>query len=599
MISCLKKLWPKEWPSENKWKRFPEVLNKTDKLIFVAIIMVATFCFGYICFSFYISQTSVSPVHGGVYREGFVGSYRWLVLNPIYSSRSDTERDIIEILYSGLMGYDKNGNIVPELATYTEEDGRIFTVTLKDDLYWSDGEKITSEDIVFTIQTIQDPTFGSTLYQQWMGVQTEKISDTKVRFKLDSPSSIFLENLTLKIIPEHIWSNIPAKEFSFSIYNMEVVGSGPYKYNNTVNNNSGEIETIHLEKNPYYFKSAAYINNISLLFFPTKEELLSAKDNGLIDGFSNGINYEEQNFTTYEFTLPRYFAVIFNTNDTAILNDVTVRKALNYATNKEELLNRIVGGKGEIVNSPFLIDTDNPYPYHPEKARELLEEAGFKDGHKNVEEEVIFLFEKDIRDQAQGENVRALQRCFISLTEEYPQLYPNGEVTGFFGEETKQAVTRFQEIYREDILDPWGFDSGTGIVSTTTRAKLNELCSTTPSEIIPLKINIHTVNQEIMISVAKELQRQWSEFGIDVHVIEEDVHTLERDIIKTREYQSILFGTAFTSIINPLPLWHSSKIEDSGLNLSGYSSDDADKLIENIIKDSERKIALRAKSRNN
>ncbi len=594
MYKRLKSFWPKEWPTDGKWKRFTEVLSPKEKVVFFGLIAIAVFSLFYACSSFYFSRTEMSPAYGGIYREGVIGSYAWLAPNPIYLSRSDAERDISELIFSGLISYNEKGEVTPLLISeYSVKDNRVFDIRLKEDIYWSDGERITADDVIFTVETIQDPAFKSTLRQLWVGVGTEKLSDLEVRFILDSPSSIFIENLTLKIIPRHIWKDIPSREFPLSIH-ISPVGSGPYRQRDIRETSAGEIKSVLFERNPHYFGKTPYIDNIMMIFFESEEALLRAKVKGEIDGFAlSNIppkKLEENNrFVRYNFILPRYFSLVFNTKSSGLAGDLEIRKALNYATDKERLIENILSGEAEVVNSPFLLDFyeiengDNPYPYHPEKAKELFLKAGFYEGVKTVREESVFLFKEDMKEGAQGEAVRMMQRCFIELTEEHSLLYPEGEITGFFDAKLKEAVIHFQEIHSEDILQPWGFEKGTGTVSTTTRKKLDELCSVMPKETMNLEIEIVTVNQPTLTAIANELSKQWEVLGVQTNIIEKDIQSFERDVIRQRDYESMLFGTALTATPNPLPLWHSSKTEDFGLNLSGYENKEADELMEKIM----------------
>ncbi len=565
------------------------MLNLKEKIVFFLLLLFFISSFSYVAFLLYTEHTTKLPAQGGVYKEGLLKTSEWLVLNPLYTSRSDAERDIMEVLYSGMMRYNKEGDIVPELIDdYEIKENRIFDIRLKEDLFWSDGERITAEDVVFTVKSIQDPTFKSTLQESWAGVSVEKMSKLEVRFMLDSSSSVFMENLTLKIIPKHVWSSVSTQDFIFSNYNIEVVGSGPYKYKEKKENSSGEVTSLVLQRNPYYFKKPPYIDEVHFNFYGNRESILEAKRKKEIDGFA--VSGEEYPFHRYDFSLPRYFAVMFNMESEGAVSDLKVRQALNYATDKEEIIKKVING--EAVHSPLLLHlygkekTENPYPYHREKAKELLKEAGFEDGMKVMEEKTVHVFSKDMKEGDQGEEVRALQRCLIS-----EEIY-TGEVTGYFDTETEEAVKAFQERYSEEILDPWGFQSGTGSVSTTTREKLNELCSKTPETVVPLEIELVTVNQPVMKSIAEEIRRQWRAVGVDVKIIEEEIHLLEREVIRPRNYDSLLFGTAMKGKINPLPLWHSSKTEDPGLNLSGYSNPEADTIMEKIISGTHEKEDL-------
>ena len=126
----------------------------------------------------------MAPAFGGVYREGLVGQPRFI--NPIYLSTQDVDRDLVEVLFSGLMKYNEKGELVEDLAASFEikEDGKVFEVLLRDNIFWHDGEPLTSGDVIFTIDLIQDPQYQSPLRIKWFGVRTEKISEKGIRFRL-------------------------------------------------------------------------------------------------------------------------------------------------------------------------------------------------------------------------------------------------------------------------------------------------------------------------------------------------------------------------------------------------------------------------------
>ena len=603
MSNFLTGFWPRKWPSKKQWKRTLEVLNKREKAVLLFLVFLALGSLCYALSSFYYSKTKVTPTFGGTYREGVVQSNRWLTINPLYASQSDVERDIIEVVFDGLMRYDRNGKLVPGLAKeYSTEDQRVFDVTLREDIYWSDGEEITAEDVVFTVNTILSPDFQSTLRQQWTGVDVEKISENEVRFTLDNASAVFPENLTLKIIPKHIFSDYSPRDFRYSIHNMKPVGSGPYRFEDIREDSEGNIRSLNLERNPHYFRSTPFINKVVFYFFETEDDLLKARKRGEIDGFSLSDSTakefsaaETKDFRKYELTLPRYFSLLFNLRREGIFQEKEVRKALRYATDKDALIEEVLKGKGDSVTSPFLpefygFDTlETKHVYDPEKAKELLVDAGFENGKKEIEDP--FQFTKDLKEESQGEEVRNLQRCFIYLQEEDDNLYPEKTVTGFFDEETKTAVNYFQEKYKEEILDPHGFGSGTGMVAGSTREKLNELCEDLFDETVALEISITTLSDPMLSETAGVLKSQWEELGIKVNIEKKSISELREKVIRLRDFDTLLFGTVLTGHLNPLPLWHSSKIDDPGLNLSGYENDKADELLETIIeKDEEEKI---------
>jgi len=171
--------------------------------------------------------------------------------------------------------------------------------------------------------------------------------------------------------------------------------------------------------------------------------------------------------------------------------------------------------------------------------------------------------------------VQELQKCL------------QGEVTGSFGEKTKQLVIDFQEKYAEDILKPAGLEKGNGVVGPSTRKKLNEICFGNPEETIELRFSLVTVDQEELIKTAQILKEQWQKIGIEAQIQSYPLFELEQDYIKPRAYDALLFGEVLGATPDPFPFWHSSQAADPGLNLSLYQNKNADALLEENRKSSQ------------
>jgi ABC-type transport system substrate-binding protein len=212
-----------------------------------------------------------------------------------------------------------------------------------------------------------------------------------------------------------------------------------------------------------------------------------------------------------------------------------------------------------------------------------------------VKKEPTFQFKSNLSTGSQGSEVKELQKCLAKD----PEVYPEGDVTGYFGSKTKEAVTKFQEKYKEDVLDPYGLSQGTGAVRQSTRAKLNEICFPSTEETFTLYLSLVTVydepDQTILKEVANLLREQWKALGIELEIQTFDTETLIKDFIKPRSYEMLLFGELLESLPDPFPFWHSSQKQDPGLNLSGYSNTECDKLLEEArqtLNEEERKMAL-------
>ena len=573
-------------PSKNQWKQFFGTLNKKERMFFSVFSVLFFGSLTFLLNGFYLNNTKVVPSSGGTYIEGLVGFPRFI--NPIYADTSDIDKALTELIFSGLMKYDKDGEIVTDFAESYKilESGKIYEFTLQEDLVWQNSIPLTVDDIVFTVETIQNPEIKSALRSVWLGISTEKVSDLTIRFTLKNESSVFLENCTLKIIPKHIWEKVPTASFALSSKNLEPIGSGPYKLEKISQSIDGTITSINLGKNHNY-NGSTYISNLSFKFFQTEEELIGAYNSKKIDGFSLSTGEFPGNGNIINFSLPRYFAVFLNLEKGSIFESKNVRLALNYGTDKEAILNNFFYEKGEMVNSPILPNLygfEGPsviYEYNTEKANELLDAEGFliKEGgfrEKEQKEALDFSFQSTLSVGSESNEVAELQRCLAKD----PDLYPNGTVSGYFGPKTKEAVIKFQEKYSEDVLAPFGLTEGTGTVRGKTRDKLNEICFQTKEETVSLAFSLFTVDQPILVQIAEELKAQWEQLGFSVTIQTLNTATLERDVLRERSFDSLLFGEMLSAIPDPFPFWHSTQNGEMGLNLVNYDNKDADILLE-------------------
>lgn len=581
-----------KWPSKNQWRQFLKVLTKKEKILFFFFCAISLVSFIFLLINFYFKNTEIKPAPGGIFVEGLIGFPRFI--NPIYAPLNDVDQDLTELLFSGLMKYNEKGEIVPALANcQIQEEEKIYECLLKENIFWHDGKRLTTDDVIFTIKIIQDPEYKSPLRINWLGVEVEKISDLEIRFKLRNPYPPFLEYLTLKILPKHIWEQISAQNFPLSEQNLKPIGSGPYQFKELKRSELGKPISLTLVFNPNYYGKTPNLSQITFKFFEKEEDLILAFKTKEIQGFSvlDPKNYQilKEYCCSLHFFMPRYFAVFFNPEKSKVLAEKEVRQALNYGTNKKEILEKIFENQGKIVDSPILPEIfgfskpNEIYPFDLKKAKEILDKAGFKENEtgvriKTIKKEVEFQFQSDLKLGSRGKEVEELQKCLAKD----PEIYPGGEITGFFGNQTKEAVIKFQEKYKEEILEPWEFKKGTGIVSKTSREKLNEVCFEKPIETLPFSFSLTTAEQPFLVEMANLLKEQWRVLGAEVNIQTFDPLTseLEMEIIKPRNYEAILFGQVLGLILDPYPFWHSSQKRDPGLNLALYESKTADKLLE-------------------
>lgn len=387
----IKKLFNK-FPSLHQWQKLPGVLNKKERyfLIGLVVLLLVSF-FGWIVV-YKIKTTVVAPAHGGSFSEGIIGNPQYI--NPVLSQANDADRDVTELIFSGLMKYNSRGELVPDLAEKYNIDanGKIYEFSLRKDILWHDKEPFTANDIIFTINRIQNPDFRSPLRTNWIGVETEKIDDYTVRFKLKTPYAPFLANTTVGIIAEHIWGKITPANFSLAPENLEPVGTGPYELNKIKQDKDGFVTYIELRAfGDYDSGRRPFIDKIYLHFYPNEESAIKAYNRGTIGNLNllsvqgKSLLKGENRSNIEQLILPRYFAVFFNQSKSKALADKTVRIALNYATNKKQLIDLVLDDEGEIVDSPIPkgvfghTDETKIYDWATEHANNLLDTAGWKD----------------------------------------------------------------------------------------------------------------------------------------------------------------------------------------------------------------------------
>lgn len=354
-----------------------------ERWAFVILAVLAALSFIILYWSFYRANTILVPAPGGTYIEGSVGSLQ--PLNPWFAVTNDVNHDINSLVFSGLLRYNpQTRRIEDDLATLSaSNDGRTYTVRLKDNLYWHDSTKsrphtVTADDVLFTYKTIQDPEFpNSLLRQNFRGVSIEKIDDRTVRFHLDVPYSFFPSNLTLGLLPKHSFAGIPVKLLDQTLdFGFHPIGAGPYQLKSIVET---ELSTeVTLERFPRELTPLYRIDRIVFRIFSDYSTLLSDLRNldgiRLVPHTEKGLPAIPNRFTAHNYNLPQYTALFFNI-DRKVLHDQNLRLGLQLGTNKQDVVDAI--GESTIVDTPLLELASSDWRYHfdPDAAQGALFES--------------------------------------------------------------------------------------------------------------------------------------------------------------------------------------------------------------------------------
>lgn len=297
-----------------------------------AVLLVSAILYGG-----YLIQTKTVeiPAHGGTWKEGIVGQP--VFINPVISG-NEADQDISVLLFDNIEGLSE--------SIKTDALSKKWSVRLKEGLKWSDDEKITSDDVIFTFDTIINPESRSPFAANFDGATVSRISELEVEFSIPS-SYIFFEHTLreLRVIPKHIFGNIPPANFGLSSYAREPIGSGPYKFKSFKKEKNGFISEYVVTVNKNYSGDLPYIKDIVFKFYSDESRLIKAFGNGDIDGFpmSDPANISEISVRHDINPLPadRYYAVFLNPGLVSSFRDIETRSVLSKLAPREEMVKDI------------------------------------------------------------------------------------------------------------------------------------------------------------------------------------------------------------------------------------------------------------------
>ncbi|HUZ76778.1 MAG TPA: ABC transporter substrate-binding protein [Chloroflexota bacterium] len=334
----------------------------------------------------YGSGSATVPATGGAYVEGMVGQPE--VLNPLLAKPTDYPAQSIDsLIFSGLTREDSTGLPQPDLARSwaITNDGKTYTFYLRPNVTWQDGQPFTADDVLYTLQTIQSPTFSgdADLASAWRGAQITKIDTLTVQVTLPQPFAPILDYASVGILPAHLLSQTSPAALSSSTFNRQPVGTGPYRLLRA------DLSSVVLEAYPGYYAAKPYISRLMLRFYETDQSVVQAVLDGQVEGdwhvtASDAAKLQRDGrLTFYEAVQPSYSGLAFNMND-SMLSQTPVRQAIAYAIDREKLRAQLLHGAAQLAESPiapnsWAYDPTTPqYTYDPARAASLLFNAGWQ-----------------------------------------------------------------------------------------------------------------------------------------------------------------------------------------------------------------------------
>jgi len=338
---------------------------------------------------------TIEGVPGGTYTEGILGDFT--TANPLYATTT-VDNTLSRLVFSGLLTYNAQNQLVGNLAQSWSVDttGKIYTVQLKPNLTWQDGQPLTAADVAFTYKTIQNPDAQSALNASWQNVTVAAVNPLTVTFMLTNPLSSFPYSLTNGIVPAHILANLPATELRSASFNIDPIGSGPFSWKSLqVAGGTPDTRQEQITLTPFagYSGGQPKLAEFVVRAFHDQNELIAHFKDGSLTAAAGLDSLPPQlvnDKSVHSYNLPLTAAnMVFFKTSSGVLSDLNVRQSLIQAAD----VNQIITGLGYPVipvREPLLTGQVGYNPayqqlsYNPLAAEQLLDKAGWLVGKGGI-----------------------------------------------------------------------------------------------------------------------------------------------------------------------------------------------------------------------
>ncbi|MDB5254968.1 MAG: family 5 extracellular solute-binding protein peptide/nickel transport system substrate-binding [Candidatus Nomurabacteria bacterium] len=278
------------------------------------------------------------PARGGNLTEGVIGTPHFI--NPLLAT-TETDRRLVSLVYANLSDITDSYTFSP--------DGKEVTVLLKPNLKFDDGKPLTSNDVTFTVQKMQDVTI-SNVSGYWENIAVENPDSQTVVFMLPNADTSFISRMSFYILPKHIWEPITDDAFETAKQNLHPVGAGAFKVASVAYTNDLP-STVVLKRNSYALGAKALLKTLTIATYANQSDLFNAVSAEDVD-----FTYSLAPETLATSTLPSSLNIssvpttstinlYHSSTDTALSNPLTV-SAISQAIDKQAIIDTVVYGYG-------------------------------------------------------------------------------------------------------------------------------------------------------------------------------------------------------------------------------------------------------------
>ncbi|MBR2754155.1 hypothetical protein IKD82_03300 [Candidatus Saccharibacteria bacterium] len=321
----------KEHIKENLIERFSHIGNiklliLEWGLLIAALIMIAITQ----AFWFSDSYTDDTYTNGGTYTEATYGEVN--SMNPLFAA-TNSEKVLSRLMFATVATVDYSGHVGIGLADSirASEDGKVWTVNLRDGLKWSDGEPITNQDLIFTANLIKNPKISSVYSTSLANVKVTENEENEVVFTLPTAYADFVSALTFPVVPKHVLENVDVQSMIENEFSNAPVTSGAFMFNATQSTSSSDEKVIYLSSNPDYYKGKSLLNSFVVHAYNDKEKIINAINTGSVTATAelnetNKIKISNKNFQEKNSSLNSGAFIFFNT--TGNMKNLELRQAV-------------------------------------------------------------------------------------------------------------------------------------------------------------------------------------------------------------------------------------------------------------------------------
>lgn len=337
-----------------------------------------------------VAQPRVTPAGtmNGLYREAMAGSVERL--NPLFAHLNPADRDITSLIFEGLFAFNEYGETVPLLATelIISGDGLEYVVRLRDDIRWHDGVPFSADDVVYTASLLSDPMYAE--YSRsgvfWQSVETQKLRQDLVRFRLAQPFSSFPILLSIGLLPEHALRGTNVAQLAAHPFNLSPIGTGAYQLAALDTEDGQSVTGLRLALSPTYrqrpeAQTGYFLRHLRFQFSPEEDAALATYIAGDADAISGIVPSADADArpqsAKYRQLESALSVLIFNWTE-APFEERRVRQALSLGLDMPQLVESRFGSAASYADSPYVPGSSVYQPqgfwttYDPAQARTLL-----------------------------------------------------------------------------------------------------------------------------------------------------------------------------------------------------------------------------------